>query len=63
MGCPEQLAVKQDFFDLESRLLSQLATKDQANEILSRLQRVETGTDTTIPGAIANIVESLEYYS
>ncbi|AFY39884.1 hypothetical protein Lepto7376_3708 [[Leptolyngbya] sp. PCC 7376] len=59
MGCPEQLAVKQDFYDLESRLLSQLATQQQANDILSKLGRVETGIDTSIPGAIANIFDSL----
>lgn len=59
MGCPDQLAVKQDFTDQDGRLLSQLATQEQANEILSKLGRVETGIDTSIPGAIANIVESI----
>lgn len=59
MACPDQLAVKQDFTDQDGRLLSQLATQEQANEILSKLGRVETGIDTSIPGAIANIVESI----
>lgn len=51
MACPDQLVTKND--------LSDLATKAQADEILAKLQRIEVGTDTTIPGAIANIIESL----
>lgn len=58
MACPDQLVTKQDIANLSAQL-SDLATYAQAEEILSRLGRVEAGTADTIPGAIASIFDSL----